>query len=366
MASYKQLGKQNWQVVVSVGFDEQGKRQRIKKQGFRTKKEAEIFVTETLNKKNKGYIAPNQSNILFKDFILQWFNDYKVNTLGINTKNNYLSRINYHIIPDLGNYKLTEITNIIVQNFYNSLINEKKLSASSAKKIMETLNGCFKYAKKNKLIYSIPTDIDKLKVEKPKIEYWTKEEIDFFLNEIKGTYLYTPILIAVLTGLRVGELCGLKWSDIDLENGYITVNNQVIHDKSTKQLLLTSVLKTSTSYRQISIPNILINHLESLKTTNDDFVLKDRNGSMCNPRNISVEFTKKISQYENLKKITFHSLRHTHATLLIFNGENIKVVSERLGHKDISVTLNTYTHVMDDMKKDTAKLLENIFSKNYE
>lgn len=154
MASYKQLYKNNWQVVVSVGFDEQGKRLRIKKQGFRTKKEAEIFVTETLNKKNKGYIAPNQSNILFKDFILQWFNDYKVNTLGINTKNNYLSRINYHIIPELGNYKLTEITNIIVQNFYNSLINEKKLSASSAKKIMETLNGCFKYAKKNKLINS--------------------------------------------------------------------------------------------------------------------------------------------------------------------------------------------------------------------
>lgn len=212
-----------------------------------------------------------------------------------------------------------------------------------------------------KISLSIPTDIDKLKVEKPKIEYWTKEEIDFFLNEIKGTYLYTPILIAVLTGLRVGELCGLKWSDIDLENGYITVNNQVIHDKSTKQLLLTSILKTSTSYRQVSIPNILINHLESLKTTNNDFVLKDRNGSMCNPRNISVEFTKKISQYENLRRITFHSLRHTHATLLIFNGENIKVVSERLGHKDISVTLNTYTHVMDDIKKDTAKLLDIIF-----
>lgn len=83
---------------------------------------------------------------------------------------------------------------------------------------------------------------------------------------------------------------------------------------------------------------------------------------MCNPRNISVEFTKKISQYEELSKITFHSLRHTHATLLIFNGENIKVVSDRLGHKDISVTLNTYTHVMDDMKKDTAKLLDSIFN----
>lgn len=83
---------------------------------------------------------------------------------------------------------------------------------------------------------------------------------------------------------------------------------------------------------------------------------------MCNPRNISVEFTKKISQYKELSKITFHSLRHTHATLLIFNGENIKVVSDRLGHKDISVTLNTYMHVIDDMKKDTARLLDSIFN----
>ena len=362
MASYKQLGKQNWQVVISVGYNEQGKRQRIKRQGFRTKKEAEIFVADTLNKKNRGYITSHQSNILFKDFILQWFNDYKVNTLGINTKNNYLSRINYHIIPALGNYKLTEITNIIIQNFYNNLINEKKLSSSSAKKIIEILNGCFKYAKKNKLIYTVPTDIDKLKVEKTKIEYWTKEEIDFFLDKIKDSYLYTPVLISVLTGLRVGELCGLKWNNIDLDNGYIIVNSQVIYDRSTRHLLLTNILKTSTSYRNISIPNFLIKHLEALKTTNNDFVIKNRNGSMCNPRNISMEFTKKISQYEELPKITFHSLRHTHATLLIFNGENIKVVSDRLGHKDISVTLNTYTHVMDDMKRDTAKLLDILFN----
>lgn len=82
---------------------------------------------------------------------------------------------------------------------------------------------------------------------------------------------------------------------------------------------------------------------------------------MCNPRNISMEFTKKVAKYPNINQISIHSLRHTHATLLIFNGENIKVISDRLGHKDISVTLNTYTHIMEDMKKDTAKLLDKIF-----
>lgn len=365
MASFNQLSKGNWQVVISLGYDDTGKRTRLKKQGFKTKKEAEVFVTETLNRKNKGYVTPTTNNILLKDFIWEWFNNYKSNTLGINTKNNYLSRINHHIIPKLGNLKLSEITNITIQNFYNSLINENKLAPASVKKIIETLNNCFKYAKKNKLIYNIPTDIEKIKLEKPKIDYWDKNDVDFFLNEIQDTYLYTPVLISLLTGLRIGELCGLRWSDVDFNNAFITVNNQVIQDKINKKLLLSDVLKTSTSHRNISIPNVLIKHLKELREADIDsingFIIKDRNNCMANPRNVSMEFTKKVSKCKNLKQISFHSLRHTHATLLIFNGENIKVVSDRLGHKDISVTLNTYTHVMEDMQKNTANLLDSLF-----
>lgn len=368
MASYKQLSKYNWQVVISLGYNSDGKKQRIKKQGFKNKKEAQIFVTETLTKRNKGYISPTNNNILFKDFITKWFTEHKSLSIGINTRNNYLSRINTHIIPKLGNYKLTEITTDIVQNFYNNLINTDNLSPSSAKKILETLNNCFKYAKKNKLIYTVPTDIEKIKPSKSEIEFWTQNEIKFFLSEIKGTYLYTPILISSLTGVRIGELCGLRWCDIDFENGYININNQVIQDKLSKQLLLSAILKTSTSKRCISIPNILINHLKAirsdLKPNDTDYVVCNRQGNLSNPRNISMEFTKKVAKYPQLKQISIHSLRHTHATLLIFNGENIKVVSERLGHKDISVTLNTYTHVIEDMKKDTAKLLDSIFTLN--
>ena len=366
MASYKQLNKYNWQVVVSLGYDENGKKKRVKKQGFRTKKEAEIFATETLTKRNHGYIAPTNTNILFRDFITQWFNDYKSLSIGINTRTNYLSRINTHIIPKLGHYKLTEITNNIIQNFYNDLINRENMNPSSAKKILETLNNCFKYAQKNKLIYTVPTEIETIKSTKKEIEFWTEEELKFFLKEIEDTYLYTPILIAAMTGVRVGELCGIRWCDIDLENGYININNQVIQDKISKQLILSSILKTSTSKRSISIPKILIDNLELIRRqvspTENDFVILSRQNTMCNPRNISMEFTKKVAKYPDIKQISIHSLRHTHATLLIFNGENIKVISDRLGHKDISITLNTYTHIMEGMKKDTAKLLDNIFS----
>ena len=382
MASYEQLSKYNWKATVSLGY-ENGKQIKTRKQGFKSKKDAEKWVTETLSQKHKGYIASAESNILFKDYINKWFDEYKSQNISINTKANYRSRIDTHIIPKLGSYKLNKITNAIIQDFYNSLICEG-MKPSSVKKIMETLNGVFKYAQKSKLIYTVPTDIEKQPMNKPEVEFWTKAEIDFYLNEMKGQYLYTPILIEVFTGLRVGELCGLRWCDIDFDNKYLMVNNQVIYDRQLKMLVFSKILKTDTSHRKITLPQILIDHLKSIKydASETDFVVLNREGLMCNPRNLSMNFTQSIQkykysiedmkkknkkiplQYMQLKQISFHALRHTHATLLIFNGENIKVISERLGHKNISTTLDTYTHVMDDMKNNTADLLDSVFKYN--
>lgn len=386
MATYKNISsiasKPNWKATVCLGYNDNGKKNISRKQGFKTKKEAEKWATDIVSKKNKGFISSSEGNTLFKDYINKWFNDYKSKHISINTRINYKSRIDTHIIPKLGSYKLNKITNVIIQDFYNSLINEG-LKPSSVKKIMETVNGVFKYAQKSKLIYNLPTDIERQPINKPKVEFWTKKEIEFYLNSILGTYLYTPILIEVLTGLRVGELCGLRWCDINFDDKYLIVNNQVIYDRDLKILVFSEILKTDTSHRKITLPNILIDHLKIIKSNVDasekDFVVLSRDGIMCNPRNLSMNFTKSIYKYRKsiddlqnkgnnipdnymqLKQITFHALRHTHATLLIFNGENIKVISDRLGHKNISTTLDTYTHVMEDMKNSTADLLDNIF-----
>jgi len=305
----------------------------------------------------------------------------KVTTITINTIINIKCRINHHIIPKLGNYKLNKITNIIVQDFYNSLINEGA-KPSTAKKITGTLGNCLRYAHKNKLIYTLPIDIELVPVGKSKINFWNKNQVDFFVNELKDNYLYTPVLIEVLTGLRVAELCGLRWCDIDFDNKYLSVKNQVISDKINHRLVFTDKLKTATSYRKITLPKVLINYLKSIKgnALDTDFIALGYDGLMCNPQNLSKNFTAALSRYndslEELKKsnpkkdannymqlpqISFHGLRHTHATLLIFKGENIKVVSERLGHKGITVTLDTYMHVMDDMRNNTADLLDDMF-----
>lgn len=364
MPSFRKLDRGNWQVQVFLGRDSKGKQKIVKKQGFKTKKDAEVWANEILNQKNKGYVTVS-NNILFNDFLMKWYDDYKKLTLSTTTKTCYEGRIKKHIIPYFEGLKLNGVSNAIVQEFYNNLI--KNLKPSSAKKIMDILTSCFKYAKKQKLIIDVPTDIEKIKAEKKKIETWNQEQVKYFLKEIENTYLHFPVFLDLMTGLRIAELCGLKWKYVNLEEGYIDVVGQVIFNRTSKELEYTKILKTDSSFRRITIPGVLVDYLEEIKGAlhpkNNDFVVLNRYGQICNPRNLSMNFVKTVEKYK-VPKITFHGLRHTHATMLISAGENIKVVSERLGHKDITTTLNIYTHVQEEMKQNTATLLQGIFKAN--
>lgn len=139
----------------------------------------------------------------------------------------------------------------------------------------------------------------------------------------------------------------------------------MISDKSINTLVCTENLKTTKSDRIISIPKVLLREFEKNLKDSNDFIVLSRENKMCNPRNISMDFTKKVNKYKNnLPQISVHGLRHTHATLLILNCENIKIVSDRLGHNYITTTLNTYTHIMEEMKDNTAELLDNLFINN--
>lgn len=377
MASYRQIAKGNWRVTISLGMDVNGNRKRVSKQGFKTKREAQAYADRIEQRKREGYIESEGSNMLFGDYITKWYTEYKQFNIGINTRIGYESRIERNIKPLLGKYKLKDLNNQIIQDFYNTLISKKKHKPATAKKNLDAVISCLKYAKKNKLIYEVPTDIEKQKIEKPDIKVWEKKHINFFLKTLEGTYLHVPIYIDVLTGLRISELCGLRWCDVDFNMGLISITSQLIYDTETKSLFL-GKLKTQSSNRIISIPQVLNDYLKNLKKIRKarmyDYIVLDREGKPYNPKSLSTNFTNKVAEflepqdednpkenYMQLPKISFHGLRHTHATMLIANGENVKVVSERLGHSDISMTLSTYTHVGNAMNKNTANLLEKMF-----
>jgi len=383
MASYRQLDNKKWEVTIDLGRNPStGKRMRKFKSGFKTKKEATAFANSfSVDVENGLNVIDNK--ILLKDFIMSWYNDYKIKTLSLNTRTNYESRINTHIIPQLGNIEIGKLNTATVQQFYNDLI-KKGNKPNSCKKIMETLSGCFKYAKKLKLISYIPTDIDKIRQDSEKIIVWDDIQLKFFLNQIKNNNLYIPALIISLTGLRIGEMCGLRWDNVNLEEGVIYIREQVIIDKKNHKLIHSKILKTDTAFRDVSIPqalcNILTQHKSEQPQSNEEgFVILDRDNNMCNPRNVSMDFTKKVAKYKDtlddkvsnskkeitnymqLPQFSIHGLRHTHATILLLKGENIKVISERLGHKSTQITWDTYSHVLPSMKKQTADLLDNIF-----
>lgn len=383
MASYRQLDNKKWEVTIDLGRNPStGKRMRKFKSGFKTKKEATAFANSfSVDVENGLNVIDNK--ILLKDFIMSWYNDYKIKTLSLNTRTNYESRINTHIIPQLGNIEIGKLNTATVQQFYNDLI-KKGNKPSSSKKIMETLSGCFKYAKKLKLINYVPTDIDKIRQDNEKIIVWDDIQLKFFLNQIKNNNLYMPALVISLTGLRIGEMCGLRWDNVNLEEGVIYIREQVIIDKKNHKLIHSKILKTDTAFRDVSIPqalcNILTQHKSEQPQINEEgFVILDRDNNMCNPRNVSMDFTKKVAKYKDtledkisnskkeitnymqLPQFSIHGLRHTHATILLLKGENIKVISERLGHKSTQITWDTYSHVLPSMKKQTADLLDNIF-----
>jgi integrase len=365
-----------YKVIIELGKNSSGKRVRHTKEGFKTKKEAKAYATIKENELLNNLI-PSNNKIILKDFILEWYSNHICNSnLALNTLSNYKVRIETHIIPYMGAMQINKIQVIDVQNFYYHLL-KNDLKPNSAKRVILVLRKCLIYAKKLNIINTVPCDIEYVKdIKENKIKVWTEDQLLYFLNEIKNTYLYFPVLLASFTGMRIGELCGLRYENVSLENLRLKICEQVLNDKINKSLIHTNILKTSKSNREITIPNFLsiaIKESDNFKNKFNDFVVVNRNGEMCNPRNLSMDFTKKVEKYSKpkadnspqgyiqLPKISFHDLRHTHATILLLHGENIKVISERLGHESVKITLDTYSHVLPTMEEHTSLLLENIF-----
>lgn len=192
----------------------------------------------------------------------------------------------------------------------------------------------------------------------------------------KGTPLYIPIVLATTTGARVGEICGLQWNNVDLEKGQISI--VYTFQRIDKKWQLKPV-KTDRSNRLVIIPDIVVNILRQQKhwqKKNRAFFGSDYHHNTHvttwpDGRPILTEYVtkqfKKFIQEHNLPEIRFHDLRHTHATELLKAGINPKIVSERLGHSSIRITLDTYSHVVPTLQKEAAELAaQNIFGSNFE
>ncbi|TYS68692.1 site-specific integrase [Sutcliffiella horikoshii] len=369
MKGYFRKRGDKWSFTVDVGRDPlTGKRKQKSRSGFKTKKEAEKSLNEMIYELDKGtYFEPN--NILFKDFAWEWFDNHK-HRLKVTTEEQYYSKIKNHIIPFLGHYKLSDIKPVHGQAFTKHLLSIMK--QSTAHKVFSITNYILYGAVTLELIQKNPfKNVTKPKDSRGKIDTWDFEELNAFLNFAKtykdgfrdNPFYYRIFTVAAYTGMRKGEILGLRKQDVDFEAKKLNLRKSVIETK--KAGVSTGELKTLASYRQISIDDLLCSILKEQILKNNSNKLRlgaayqqnglifcREDGAPFRPSTINKPF-KIFIKKSGVKDIRFHDLRHTHATLLLKLGVNPKIVSERLGHSNVKITLDIYSHVTSDMQEDT-------------
>lgn len=346
-----------------------GKYVRKSKSGFKTKKEAQRFLRSVIADIEAG-LKVQGSEVLMKNFLSEWLDIYR-NTPGLaeNTYRGYLTNINNHIIPVIGDIKLNTLKPEDIDRLLLTMT-EKGLSVTTQRYTISVIRKSLNWAVKRRIIsYNVIDYVDIPKPEKFNPTVLNEEQLQVLLNYCRDNPLLTPISLILLTGLRRGEALGLKWSDFDFENKILHVQRTATPAKGGYHF---SDCKTEDSNRFISFPDILIDILNDWKVFQSDFNLLIDNfnpdgyvfcnytGNIISCSSI-LRYFKKALQECNLPDIRIHDLRHSYATLLLSKNISPKVASGMLGHSDTRTTLDIYSHLLTDMQKPVINALNDTF-----
>lgn len=263
---------------------------------------------------------------------------------------NEYSMYNKHIKPVFGHRKITGIKPLEIQRILTE--KEKKCASSYIARTHMIMNKVFKQAKSWGLTKKNPMEgVEKPRIRYKKFETWSKEEANTFLKYAKDYQAYIAFWIALNTGMRLSEILGLHWSDIHFEEQYISVTESL--DRRTRKR---GDLKTDSSERFVYLADnqlTVLKEYQAIQNPKSEIVCASSTGTYMEHRNIRRAMEIICSQ-SGVKKIRFHDLRHTHATLLSKIEKNPRIIQERLGHADVRMTLDIYTHTEDHSHKQSA------------
>lgn len=300
-----------------------------------------------------------------------WFENYAKLKVRPSSHQTYRGYINNHIKPYVGSIPLSKLTSLDLQKLYKILLTKGKieriesknqpkgLSAKTVRNINQIISSALTLAKEQKLLSSNPAEVCALpKIEHREMKTIPVEQLNSFLREAKESGVYEMYYIELATGLRRGELLGLKWEDIDMVNGTIRVQRQVARIDGE---IVEAPLKTKNSYRTVSIGADAIEVLkeQKKKVGNSRYVFPSPNGGPISPDSV-LNMLHRVLERAGLPKVRFHDLRHTFATLALQNGVDIKTVSGMLGHFSAGFTLDTYAHVTTTAQREAANTMGNI------
>ena len=380
----------SYRLVCVVGYNLQGRPIKKSKTVHCSKKEAKIELAKFVADVQKGMYVEGKS-LKFTDFVEIWKRDYGSKELAPSTYKRYLGILESRIIPFFGHFRVDKIKPTDIMQFYDLLSKDTQIvrrkdnngkktgKPLSPKTILEhhrLLRAMLQKAVYWQMIVSNPAErVQAPKTKKPKRKYYDDEQskalISGLMELTEEQFKYkVAIILTIFTGVRLGELMGLEWDDINFREGIVSINrsSQYLADKG----VFTKVPKTESSIRDVAIPDFVVSLLEEYKCWYDNQkalfgelwydsnrLFVQANGKPMHPSTISKWFEKFVAQI-GLPVINFHGLRHTNATLLIAQNIDVSVVAARLGHAQITTTLNFYVHPIISHNKTAGFALENL------
>ena len=378
MASIKNLGtksKPNWQFRVSYKVG--GKYKTKSKQGFRTRKEAELAAAEMERRLNAGFDIDGGDQ-LFSEYMRNWYEIFRKGKKSQDNDNDIRRAVEF-VEEYFAGVKLKELT----REMYQKALNDygKTRSTAAVKKHHTSMRACLREALVDGLIVRDPTFnvVAKGKVESKdeKLKYLNYEEAKKLIQVTKErlNYRYISrfiILFALATGARFSEIIGLTWDCVDFKEQTVTINKTWDY-KYTNNF---SNTKNYASIRTITIDRETLSILRKLKLEQDKRALKTGRRNKKNLVFVDQNFEpvtnnavnktlRALCKKAGIKEVTCHALRHTHASMLLYKKVNIKYISRRLGHKDIVTTLQTYSHIMDEIEQKESREVDEMMSELY-
>ena len=378
----KRSGKIYYEAQLSIGYDSKGKRIRKTIGGF-DRKEVQQKMNELRFKYQIGFINTG-GELLLQDWYYTWLFEYRKHDLKPSSFQRYESLFrNYVLGTRIGLMKIAELKTIDYQRYLNELINNGK-SISIAKNVKKCLSACLNSAVDEDLIpknYCSAVKLPAIQRVEKRYPVYTLNEQELILNTLEFTPKDIAIKLAFATGMRLGEITALKWDDINLIDCTIDINKSLKQvqfidgigkDQRRSELILQSP-KTENSIRIIPIPATMNKILKDwkleqkkLKLKNADvyidmsFVFTNEFGAPFEPR-VLPRRLETLLKHLDIPYRKFHAIRHTYATRLFEADVPVKTVQTLLGHKDISTTMNIYTHVSKDKKNEAVEKLNHLF-----
>jgi len=339
------------------------------------KKDAEKALRELLHSLEVGsYVKP--SRIILGEWLQEWCQSYVSMHTSLRTVESYQSEIRRHLIPALGAIPLTQLQPQHLQKYYTRVLSQGRidkkggLSGRTVQYHHRILSEALSHAVKMGLVgRNVAEAVDPPRVEHNNWETLALEDVPKFLEAVQRTPNYVLLYTALYTGMRLGELLGLRWCDVDLDMASLSVVQSLYKRCGVCKMVEP---KSSHSRRRIALSPSLTLLLREYKAEQEaqrillgkpladsDLVFCRPDGKPLDPGVVSHAFAKVLKK-AGLPHIRFHDLRHTHASLLLKAGIHPKIVSERLGHANIGITLDTYSHVLPGLQERAAERFDEV------